>query len=58
MLIRMFKGDAGTPARFWPVAWAENTEELQELLDDGYVVDQQNLFGPDGKYPSEVPSGS
>lgn len=51
--IRVYQGGA-YPARFWHVGWCK-PEELEKTLKAGWIVDQLNLFGPDGKYPRKEP---
>lgn len=50
---RIYKGGC-YPARFWAVTWCK-PEEIPKRIEEGWVVDTENLFGPDGKYPTEEP---
>ena len=51
--IRVYKGGM-YPARFNTVGWC-TAGELQDVLKDGWIIDTNNLFGPDGKYPTKEP---
>ena len=51
--IRVYKGGC-YPARFNPVGWCKR-EELEDAMRDGWIIDTENLFGLNGKYPTEEP---
>lgn len=54
--IRLYSGDVGTPGGFYTAAWCTPDELEKAVIEDSWLVDTNNLFGPDGRYSREEPT--